>query len=52
MGNLGTITVNVTGTDKFKNLIEIIKNFSEDEQVPNEIREKYLKEVKVKVLGN
>lgn len=50
MGELGVITVDVTGTDEFKNLIEIIKKFSEDEEVPKEVREKYLKEVKV--LGN
>jgi len=52
MGKLGSITVDITGTDEFKNLIEIIKKFSEDEEVPKEVREKYLKEVDVKVLGN
>lgn len=52
MGKLGIITVDVTGTDKFKNLIEITKKFLEDEEVPKEVREKYLKEVEVKVLGN
>lgn len=50
MGKSGSITVDVTGTDEFKNLIEIIKKFSEDEEVPKKVREKYLKEVKV--LGN
>lgn len=46
------VTVDVKGIKEFESLIKIIKDFTEDEQVPKHIREKYLKEVKDKVLGN
>lgn len=49
---MATIKVDITGSDKFKNMAEIIKDFLEDEDIPKNIRKKYSKEVENKVLGN
>ncbi len=49
---MATIKVDITGSDKFKNMADIIKDYLEDEDIPKSIRKKYSKEVENKVLGN
>lgn len=51
MSNL-KVKVDVKGIKEFESLVKIVKDFTEDEQVPKHVREKYSKEVKDKVLEN